>query len=87
MVQEDLVVIDMAWLGNGYGVYECGESENKILRWYMGAVGVHAGEWAGLSSGGHVLFDVVSFSTDLHLNVGPRGHGWGKQKGLWVEKV
>ena len=72
----------MAWLGNGYGVYECSESENKILRWYMWAVGVHAGEWAGLNGGGHVLFDVVSLSMDLHLNIGPRGHGWVKQKGL-----
>ena len=78
MVQEDSVAIHMAWLGNGYGVYECGESKNKILRWYMGAVGVHADKRAGLSGGGNVLFDVVSSSKDLRLNIGPRSHGWGK---------
>ena len=44
----------------------------------MGAVGVHAGEWAGLSGGGNVLFDVVSSSKDLRLNIGLRSHGWGK---------
>ena len=76
-VQEDSVAIHMAWLGNRYGVYGCDESGNEILTWYMWAVDVHVGEWAGVSGGGHVLFDVVSFSTDLCLNVGPRSHGGG----------
>ena len=80
------MAIHMAWLGNGYGVYECGESGNKNLTWYMWAVDVRAGEWAGLSGGGNVLFDVVSSSKDLHLNVGLRSHGWGKEKGLRIQK-
>ena len=77
--------VHSTWFKRGYGVYGYGESKNKNFD-VVWAVDVHADEWAGLSGGGHVLFDVVSFSTDLHLNVSPRSHSWGKQKGLRMEK-